>query len=70
MSMSACVQVRESKDGLTTLFWHRANELAEYLRSKGCSVSLHNNESLGIDRNEAYKDSQVGAAVERRPHKR
>jgi hypothetical protein len=38
---------------------HRSQELAEYLRSRGHVVTICNNESLGIDRNEAYKDSQV-----------
>lgn len=37
----------------------RSHELAEHLKSKGITVLVCNNESLGIDRNEAYKDSQV-----------
>ena len=44
----------------------RSHELAEYLRAKGVTVTLHNNESLGIDRNEAYSDSQVLLASARR----
>ena len=37
----------------------RAHELADYLRSVGWVVHMHNNESLGIDRNQAYANSQA-----------